>query len=88
MDQILTVLSKPIIITLLTLTIGSYLFTRLTERRAKRDKIRERVLQLFEDVGNDLNSVLSLVFRHIRNRNLEITKEAPVYQKRGDLVNW
>jgi hypothetical protein len=85
MEQLLTFLSKPIIITLLTLTIGSYLFTRLTERRAKKDKIREKSLQLIEDVGSSLNSVLSLIHGHIRNSNFEIQKTSPINEKRADL---
>jgi len=85
MDHVLTLLSKPIVLTVMTLTIGSYLFARLTERRSKRDKIREKALQLLEDVGNDLNSVISLMYGHIRNSNFEIQKDSPVYEKRGGL---
>lgn len=85
MDQILTFLSRPIVLTLLTLTIGSYLFTRLTERRAKRDKIREKALQLLEEVGNDLNSVISLIYGRVRNSDFEITKDSLIYEKRGGL---
>ena len=45
MDRLLTFLSQPIIVTLLSLLIGSYLFTLLAERRAKREKIREKANQ-------------------------------------------
>src|SRR2546423_1859780 len=85
MEYVLTLLSKPIILTLLTLTIGSYLFTRLTERRAKKDKIREKSLQLLEEVGNDLNSIISVIYGHIRNSNFEIDKASPANEKRAGM---
>jgi hypothetical protein len=85
MDSILTLLSKPIVLTLITLAIGSYLFTKLTERRSKKEKIREKAVQLLEDVGNDLNAVISLMYGHIRNSNFQIDKDSAVYEKRGDL---
>lgn len=85
MESILTLLSKPIILTLLTLAIGSYLFTRLTERRSKREKIREKSLQLLEEVGTDVNFVLSLVYGHIRTSNFQIQKDSPVNEKRAGL---
>ena len=85
MEQVLTLLSKPIVLTLLTLTIGSYLFARLTERRSKREKIREKALQLLDDVGNDLNSVISLMYGHIRNGDFQIQESSPVNDRRAGL---
>ncbi|MDX6383468.1 MAG: hypothetical protein QOK48_1041 [Blastocatellia bacterium] len=85
MDHILTLLSKPIVLTLVTLTLGSYLFTKLTERRSKREKIREKALQLLEDVGSDLNGVISLMYRHIRTGNFKISDDSPIFEKRGAL---
>jgi hypothetical protein len=85
MDHFLTLLSKPIVLTEVTLTIGSYLFNRLTELRSKRDKIRENALQLLEEVGNDLNSIISLMYGHIRTSNFDIRKDSLVHEKRGGL---
>lgn len=75
----------PLLNTLLTLLIGGYLFSRLTERRAKKDKVREQAIELLEEVGNELNAVLSLIYGHIRNRNFEMGKDSPVQEKRADL---
>lgn len=85
MDYFLTLLSKPIVVTAITLSVGSYLFTRLTEARSKREKIREKSLQLLEEVGTDINAVLSLVYRHIRTVDFEIQKESAVNEKRAAL---
>ena len=66
MDKLLTFLSQPIIVTLLSLLIGSYLFTLLAERRAKREKIREKAIQLIEEVSSDLNAVFSRTIGRIK----------------------
>ena len=75
----------PLLNTLLTLLIGGYLFSRLTERRAKKDKIREQAIQLLEEVGNDLNSILSLIYGRIRTGNFDIAKDSPIEDKRSGL---
>jgi hypothetical protein len=85
MEQVLTFLSKPIILTMLTLGLGSYLFAKLAERRSKSEKIREKALQLLEDVGLDLNAAISLMYGHIRNSNFKIDKDSPLNEKRAFL---
>lgn len=85
MDAIITLLNKPIVLTLVTLTVGSYLFTRLTERRSKREKIREKALQLLEEVGNDLNAVMSLMYAHIRTNSFHIADDSLVNKNRAAL---
>jgi len=84
-DHLLVFLSRPVVLSALTLAFGSYLLTRFTERRAKRDKIREKALQLLEDVGNELNSVISIIYGHIRTSQFEIQKDSPVNEKRSGL---
>ena len=83
MDKLLTFLSQPIIITLLSLVIGSYLFTLLAERRAKREKIREKAIQLIEEVGNDLNAVFSRIIGRIRLGDFNIERDSPLTEKTG-----
>lgn len=83
MDKLLTFLSQPIIVTLLSLVIGSYLFTLLAERRAKREKIREKAIQLIEEVGNDLNAVFSRIIGHIRLGDFNIERDSSLTEKKG-----
>lgn len=83
MDKLLTFLSQPIIVTLLSLLIGSYLFTLLAERRAKREKIREKAIQLIEEVGNDLNAVFSRTIARIRLGNFNFEGDSPLTEKQG-----
>jgi len=85
MNEFFSLLNKPIFITLVTLLVGGYLFSWLTERRAKKDKIREKAIQFLEEVGNDLNSILSLTYGRIRTGNFEIAKDSPIEEKRSGL---
>ena len=85
METILTFLSKPIIVTAITLTVGSYLFARLTEARSKREKIREQSLQLLEEVGSEINAVISLMYGHIRRGSFGMDVTSPLNEKRGAL---
>jgi hypothetical protein len=85
MEAILTFLSKPIIVTTITLTVGSYLFARLTEARSKREKIREKSLQLLEEVGSEINAVISLMYGHIRRGHFGMGVTSELNEKRGAL---
>ena len=92
MDKLLTFLSRPIIVTFFSLLIGSYFFTLLSERRAKREKIREKSIQLIEEVGNDLNAVFSRIIGHIRLGDFNIEANSSLIEKkdcylRKDLVS-
>lgn len=85
MEYILTLLSKPIILTLVTLGVGSYLFARLTERRSKKERTRENALKLLDDVANDLNSVISVIYGHIRRADFKIEKDSVIDKRRAEL---
>lgn len=83
MDKLLTFLSQHIIVTLLSLLIGSYLFTLLAERRAKREKIREKAIQLIEEVGSDLNAVFSRTIGRIKLGDFNVERDSPLTEKKG-----
>jgi hypothetical protein len=64
-------LNQPIVGTLLTLCIGGFLFSILSDRRERRNKRLEEALQLVDGVSQDLNSVFTHMFRYIREGNEE-----------------
>ena len=80
MDKLLTFLSQPIIVTLLSLLIGSYLFTLLAERR---EKIRDKAIQLIEEVGSDLNAVFSRTIGRIKLGDFNVERDSPLTEKKG-----
>ena len=83
MEEFLSLLSKPIVVTTVSLALGGYLFAKLAERRSRNEKIREKAVQLLEDVGADLNAAISLIYGHIRTSNFKIDKDSPVNEKRA-----
>src|SRR5205085_10299200 len=87
MNEIFAILNKPLILTILTLSIGSYLFSRLSERRTKKDKIREKAIQLLEDVGTDVNAAISSIYGRIRTQDFEIKPDSFIDEKRKALFN-
>src|SRR2546423_7190611 len=87
MNEVFAILNQPLVLTILTLVTGSYLFSRLSERRAKKDKIREKAIQFLEEVGTDINSVLSSIYGRIRTQNFEIKPDSFIDEKRKALFN-
>ncbi len=85
MDTLLAFFNQPIVLTVISLAVGGYLFSRLSDRRARRDKTREKAIEFIEEVGNDLNSVISLLYGHIRSGNLQVPKDSLLNQRAGGL---
>jgi hypothetical protein len=83
MREFLTFLNQPIVGTLLTLAIGGYLFSRITERKTRKDKIREQAISFLEEVGNDMNWILSRIFGRIRRKDFGV--DATIDEKRVEL---
>lgn len=85
MDALVTFLNQPIVLTVLTLAVGGYLFNALSNRRARRDKIREKAIEFLEEAGSDLNQILSRLFGVIRREELPLPKDILPFQKSGEL---
>jgi hypothetical protein len=84
-DALVTFLNQPIVLTVLTLAVGGYLFNTLSNRRARRDKVREEAIKFLEEAGSDLNQILSRLFGAIRREELPIPKDTLPFQKSGEL---
>jgi hypothetical protein len=78
-------LNQPIILTIITLTIGGYLFSILNDRRARRDKTREKAIELLEEAGDDLNLVFSRLFEVVRFGQFPVAEDSPLQQERRTL---
>jgi hypothetical protein len=72
MNSILDFLNQPIVLTLVTLTVGSYLLNLVTERRARKDKLREKTIDFLSEAGNNINQFLTHVYRQLRTNNIEL----------------
>lgn len=83
MSEFPMMLNQPFVTTLLTLIVGGYLFGRITERRARKDKIREQAIEFLEEAGNDMNWVLSRLYGRIRTKSFGM--DATIDEKRREL---
>jgi len=62
-------LDHPLFIALVSVLIGSGLFGYLTYLRSKRDTIKNKAIEFLEDVSNDFNDVLLLIYSFIKSKN-------------------
>jgi hypothetical protein len=58
--------NQPFILTLLSLAIGGFLLGMLSDRRARKDKIRDKAIELLTEIGENINEVSSRLYTPIR----------------------
>ena len=75
---------KRIANTLITLIVGGLILKWISDKRTKRDKIREKSIEFLDEISMDLNSVISLTFGSIR-RQQYLTEHSELTEKRGKL---
>lgn len=75
MNEFLTSLNQPFFLTLFTLLIGGYAFKRFSERRAREERVKDKAIEFLEEVGSDINPVLSLLAGHIRFKRTSLSEE-------------
>lgn len=72
MDPILDFLNQPIILTLVTLTIGSYLLNLVADRRSRRNLQEDKAIDFLTEAGNIFNQASVAVFGKLRNNSLDL----------------
>lgn len=75
MDSILDFLNQPIVLTLITLIVGSYLLSLVAERRSRRDKLRDQAIQFLTEASNYIGIFVPHIYEQLRTGNLETTTE-------------
>jgi hypothetical protein len=75
MGPIVEFLNQPIVLTIITLAIGGYLVSTITDRRARKDKRREKAIDFLTDTGSTLNAIISTMYATLR-RGKPYTDEA------------
>jgi hypothetical protein len=63
-------MNQPIVLTIVTLLIGSYLLNAITERRARRDKLRDKAIDFITEAGNTINRFVPHIYSQLRTDNL------------------
>jgi hypothetical protein len=85
MDSIIAFLNQPVILTLLSLTVGGYLLSLLSDRRARKDKTRDKSIDLLTDIGNDINIVTGRIYGHLRAQNMKVMRNHVLMDGMGKL---
>ena len=87
MDAIINFLNQPIILTFLTLTIGGYLFKWLGDRRARKDTIRDKTIELLTEIGQNINSATSRLFFHINREDPQVWQHKTLTERLDKLIS-
>ena len=72
MDPILEFLNQPIILTLVTLTVGSYLLNLVADRRSRRNLREDKAIEFLNEAGNTFNQAVVQIFRKLRNNTIAV----------------
>lgn len=75
MNTILEFLNQPIVLTLITLLVGSYLLDMVAERRSRRDKLRNQAIQFLTEASDYIGELAPHIYERLRTGNLENTPE-------------
>ena len=71
MTSIIEFLNQPIVVTLITLFVGSYLLNVIADRRSRKDKLRDKAVEFLTETGNDMNSAISIMYGHLEGHDSE-----------------
>jgi hypothetical protein len=72
MNSILDFLNQPIVLTLITLTVGSYLLSLVAERRSRKDKLRDRMIDFLTEAGDNITQFVPHIYAQLHTGNVAI----------------
>jgi uncharacterized protein YukE len=71
MTSIIEFLNQPIVLTLITLSVGSFLLNLIADRRSRKTKLRDEAIVFLTETGNDINSVVSTMHGYLEGHKSE-----------------
>jgi hypothetical protein len=87
MNTFFDFLNQPFILTMISLTIGGFLLGLLSDRRARKDKIRDKAIELLTEIGENINEVSSLLYGPIRREEPLSQPHRTLNEKIGILIS-
>ena len=72
MDTVFEFLNQPIVLTIVSLVVGSYLLNLVAERRSRRDKLKDQAIGFINDVADHSNAFIVAVFGKLRPNRIEL----------------
>ena len=74
MNAIIEFINQPFFVSLLTITVGSYLLNLITDRRSRNDKLREKSIDFITNAGNNINNFYPRIYEQLRRGKVEISR--------------
>lgn len=71
MNAIIEFINQPFFVSLLTITVGSYLLNLITDRRSRNDKLREKSIDFITNAGNHINNFFPHIYEQLRQGKIE-----------------
>lgn len=72
MDRVFDFLNQPIVLTIISLIVGSYLLSIVAERRSRRDRLKDKSVEFLTEAADTINSFVPLIYRKLRTGSLKI----------------
>jgi hypothetical protein len=72
MNSALELLNQPIVLTILTITIGSYLLSVIADRRARNNKLRDEAINFLREASDHINNIFPLIYRQLRIGSVDV----------------
>ena len=69
MTSTIEFLNQPIVVTLITLFLGSFLLSLIADRRSRKTKLRDEAIEFLTEAGNDINSVVSAIYGQLEGHD-------------------
>lgn len=73
MNAVIEFINQPFVVSLITITVGSYLLNLIADRRSRNNKLREKSIDFITDVGNNINNFFPHIYEKLRQGKIEIS---------------
>ncbi|HKJ27984.1 MAG TPA: hypothetical protein VJ965_10120 [Anaerolineales bacterium] len=75
MDPLFEFLNQPIVLTLVSLIVGSYLLSLVAERRSRQNSLRDKAVDFLTEAADTIKSFVPLIYRTLRTGSLAVDEE-------------
>ena len=75
MNSIIEFLNQPIILTLISLVVGSFLLSFIAEQRSRNDRLKNKAIEFLTEVGSNINTFIATIYGQLRVGKIQMTQE-------------
>ena len=74
MNAIFDFLNQPIILTVISLIVGSYLLSIVAEHRSRKNKLRDQAIEFLTEAGDIITKIVPHIYEQLRTGNITVTQ--------------